>query len=245
MQSISVHDSIAVDPEADKILDLRDEPVDTGAAVNRIDLFHRPGDVDERIAGNTHDVGRMVVAVKARDHDGIGVQTDAVAADDEERVNVVLSSGGLGCRLRRRRRRRRCAWLRRRSGRRGGRCGHIRRRRRLRLQTGIVGLGRRGPDAVSKEQQQKKRKHTGDHDEHHGERACFLLLGRFFSAVRFPGECFHAMGEALLFCLFLFCGVFVSAAFVGKITHSFLLNSVFAASGEPPPTLDAAKRRGV
>lgn len=83
LEHISVHDSIAVDPEADKILDLRDESFDTGAAVNRIDLFHRPGDVDERIAGNAHDVGRMVVAVKARDHDGIGVQTDTVAADDE------------------------------------------------------------------------------------------------------------------------------------------------------------------
>ena len=140
LEHIRIHNGIAVDAKSDKILNLCDKAVNTGAAVYGVDLFNRPRDIDQRVAGDAHNVRRMVIAVKARDHDGVRIKSDAVASDNEQGINVIFPLGRLLLRRRRRRRCRRCARLRCRSGRHGGRHRRFRCRRFLRFQTGIIGF---------------------------------------------------------------------------------------------------------
>ena len=102
LEGHQIYHRIAVYINAGEPFDVHQQAVNAGAAVveggavNRVELAHIPGDVDERVAGQAHAVDLVVLCVKAAENHGVCALTDLVDTHKEHGVYPVSTLQG-GC----------------------------------------------------------------------------------------------------------------------------------------------------
>ena len=101
-EHVEVDDRVAVDVEAEQILDLLAQTVDADAAgihrapIDGVDLAYVPADVHERVARDADEVHLVLHGVDLADEDSVGVAVAVVIADEEHSVYSVLPVGAEG-----------------------------------------------------------------------------------------------------------------------------------------------------